>query len=320
MTDKTYFNRHENETLYFVAIEWDGVAVSSTWYDVLHRLGIYYRGDGDKSQTPLIRRDIGDDIGFQEGLIFTASESLARTLAFIARDEFGAAAVAIGEAVAKTSFTMSREDSSIMDRLAKTIRRRGRKPKPRKWVVTCLEEMATFEIEHSQPVNCPHCRGMRIRSRVGNKNVFRDDGADIFELWARSRFAAPHWEPTTVEFVVDDDDDIQPAPGLDEIDIGNARDAELVAIIKNSNIAEQIENYPRFEQLEILDAVFVARRFVDSPKRQTARINAIAAYFQSGGTRSDFAMAETPIPDLLDVAPVMGADRAGRLWRSEMEK
>lgn len=315
MTDKSYFNRHENETLYFVAIEWDGEQPSSTWYDVIHKLGIYYRGDGDKSVSPLERRDTGDDVGFQEGLIFTASETLARSLAFMARDEFGAAAVAIGEAVARTRFTMNREDHAIMERLARTIRKRGRKPKPQKWVVTCLEEMASFEIETPAPVNCPHCRGMRIRSRVGTPNAFSDDGDDIFRLWVRTRFASPHWEPTPVDMVTNVDPE---PPAFDEIEMGNAADVEFVAGLEQSEIVEQIANMDRAEQLRVIDAIYVARRVVDPAKRQTARINAISAYFQTGGTRSDFAMAETPVPDLLDTASIMGSEFAGELWRGVM--
>ena len=118
--------------------------------------------------------------------------------------------------------------------------------------------------------------------------------------------------------VVDPDDETPVAPKLDDVQMGE-RDVEFLAELKNSGIVDQIVEQPRFVQFEILDAVFVSRRFVGTAKRTTARVNALAKYFQYGGTRSDFAMAETATPDLLDVASTMGDETAARLWRGVMD-
>lgn len=314
MAKSTIFNQNENDTLFFVAIEWDGEQPPSTWYERMHYLAGRVRGD--KDETPVVRRDNDSGVIFQEGLILTPSESLARTLAFLARDKFEAAAVAVGEAVINPAFTMSREDAAIINRISRTLGKRGRKPKPQDWVVTCIEEMTTYGVNESQPIQCPHCRGMRIRVRPGTRTGYRDDHDDILALWIRTRFAGPHWEPAGVDMLTD----IDPVPpAIDDIEFGSDLDSEFVAGLQNSGIAEQIEHLPRFKQLELLDAVYVARRFTNSAKRQTARINAVAKYFQYGGTRSDFAIAETPIPDLLDTAAVMGDERAARLWRGVMD-
>jgi len=315
MNEKTLFNRNGDETLYFVAIEWDGEQPPSTWYERMHRLAGRVRGD--KSQTPVVRRDDDSGVIFQEGLIFTPSESLARTLGFLARDEFGATAVAIGEAVVKPTFTMSREDSAVINRIAATLGKRGRKPNKQNWVVTCLEQMRTFVTNESYPIQCPNCRGMKIRIRPGNVNAYRDDGDDIFNIWVRTRFGnSPHWEPTSVDMVADDETPV--APKIDDVQLGE-RDSEFVAELRNSGIVDQIEKQPRFIQLEILDAVYVSRQFVSTAKRTTSRVNAIAKYFQTGGTRTDFAMAETAVPDLLDTASTMGDEFAARLWRGVMD-
>lgn len=300
----------ENETLYIVVIEWDGERPPTSWYNRLHALAGRVRGD--KSETPLARRDDGRGVVMQEGAILCPSESLARTLAFIARDEYGAAAVAIGEASMTTAFTMSREDSAVISRIQKTLGKRGRKPKAEKWAVTCLEEMRTYDVEHSRPYQCPHCSGMKIKIRRGDAQTFREPGGDIFTAWARTRFSGPHWEPATVA------DSGADAPEFDDLLIGNADDVAFLAELQDAAIVDQIAELPRAEQYSILDAVFVARRHTSGEKRTNARVRAIAAYFQNGGTRTDFQMAETPTPDVLDVAAPLSPEYAARLWLNVM--
>jgi len=295
-----------SETLWMVVIEWDGMQPPGTWYNRMHRLAGKVRGD--KSESPMARREAKGVI-VQEGCIILKSPSLAAELAMDA-EELGASLVMKYEAEGDV-FMGTRQDHEVHKRIEAVLAKRGRKPEPEKWAITCLEDMAVFLHETAEPIQCPNCSGLRVHSRplgkVGKLNRFKDDGDDILRLWIRTRFAGPHWEPVKI------DGRGIPAPSFDDIDVGATREAKAISTLDGSGLVDALEKLPRKEAIDILDAVFVARVYHDEERRTEKRLSAITKFFSLGGSPIGITLPETPIPDLFDAATLLGPARAATL-------
>lgn len=295
-----------SETAWFVIIEWDGAQPPGTWYNRMHRLAGKVRGD--KEQSPLQRRE-DKGIIVQEGCIITKSESLARELA-LAADELGASLVMKYEGEGDV-FQGTRADHEVHRRVEEVLSKRGRKPKPERWAITCLEEMAVFEKETAEPMQCPRCSGLRVHSRplgeAGSIRPFKDDGDDILRLWIRTRFAGPHWEPRPIA------DRGLPAPDFDLIDVGAPREAKVISTLDGSELVDILAGMPRNTAIDVLDAVFIARAYHDPDRRTEQRLTAITKFFGMGGSPIGITLPETPVPDLFDAATLLGPGRAASL-------
>lgn len=281
-----------------VVIEWDGLNAPSSWYEWMHKLAGRVRGDW--KEPPLTRRE-DKGIIFQEGVILCPTESLARQLALLARDNFGAVAVAYGECTLALDFMPRREDQQVLQRLKNTIGKRGPKPKPQDYVVTCLEELKLFAVNTTEPYNCPHCHGLKIRQRTGFPVKWRDDGRPIFDLWLATRFWGAHWEPCELT----DEERFSAPPKIEVADLGNERDQLFAATTAFSQLVSDLEKFDRQAALEIIDAAYVNRVHVTQDRRNEQRMRVITKFFQLGGSPIQVSLAETPEADWFDAAALL---------------
>jgi len=303
--------------MYIVVIEWDGKQPSTTYYNRMHALGLFVRG-GEKqaggkgyTQSPLTRRAISDgSVVAQEGAVLCASESLARAVSMYAQDD-GAAFVKIGTVDAKT-FHATKEDIAVYQRIEGVFGRRGRPTgKKSTWVITCLEEMKSFRHDDEAYAvgRCPHCSGVRINSRPGERIALKfPEMGDVFEGWVRHRFAAGQFEqpeegktnpPTfsTVEGSLKPDD---------------AKHIERIG--KSPLIKNALSVLPRETAARVLDAVLSARQYHTIERRQHERVKACIYLFKRGVDSDDVDLAEQAGYDLLDASTVLGHEEAARLW------
>lgn len=295
--------------MFQVLIEWDGEQPPSTWYSRMHKLAGKVRGDKDES--PVQRRD-DKGLIFQEGAILCPSEWLARSLATYAKYEFGARSVALAEVTIKQDFQASKEDWEILERLQTHLSKRGPKPDAQQWTVTCLEEMRAYGAEEVHPLQCPHCNSTRILARKGAEREYQDDGADIVELWVRTRFAGSHFEPVDVNEFHD-----TAAPVYADTEVLGDKDALMVAMIESAGgLHEQLERMTRQDALAVLDGIFCARRYNEAGTRKDARVLAAARFFEMGGLPTQASLMETPTPDILDAASMVGARRTAEVLLS----
>ncbi len=305
--------------LYTVIIEWDGQKPPTQWYR--RRDALVGGVRGDKSQSSLERRqkDGIDGVIVQESVIICNSESLARSLAYYAHYEAGETlwrnggdypSVYIVEGSLFDTKPGHEKDREIVNGIQSKLGQRGRQPAKVTYQVTCLEEMTVnaTDAPRGRLINCPTCGGVHIRSREGQPHIFNDSGQDIFDLWLATRFAGPHFEPATVV----DNGGID-APKVGDLLINNNDEMVIEGIKVSSDvleIAREIAKTGRHDALLLLDAVFVGRRHNDESKRNKARIEAATQFFAQGGSPAGIVLAETPIPDLLDAATMLGAEVA----------
>lgn len=294
--------------LYAVIIEWDGLQPPRTFYRRLDKLAFRVRGDEEKSV--IARRVNENETGLiiQEGCILCQSEKLARLVRNLAVEmldeivdyEGRTPTVSMGRVQLNHNFTRTRQDSEIMDRIQSVLGRRGRPPADEDWAVSCLECGRVGHVETWAPVNCPHCSGPFIHSRRGKPVKYADDGSDIFDLWIRSRFAGPHWEPV-------EQDPGAPAPPA-EVEILNQREQRPVAVMGQSAATlDLIRTMPRQQGIDVLDAIFLNRAYKEYDERQRNRLEIALAYMSAGGTNIDLSETADRV-DLVD---------AGSLFRRE---
>lgn len=297
----------EDVKLYVVLIEWDGEQPPTTWYKRMHTLAGRVRGDDALS---VVERRADQGVIFQEGCILCKSESLAKVLAVYARDWFNASAVSVGVATVTTNWGMSKADAEIVQRVQTALSKRGRKPPDEAYVITCHEEMRAYAVTTSRPVQCPHCAGLRIHVRRGHLNKYRDDGqGSAYDLWLRTRFTGAHWEPTEL------DGETTP-PNVGDLELLGTKDSAITADMAGATgLQRALEAMgDRRLALQVLDALYVARRHTDSDKRGAARLAAVTEYMMMGGDVTGLLLIEQDdAPDLLDTAHALGAQQAARL-------
>lgn len=298
---------HERE-MWICIVEADGVQMQSRYYRRRDALALRVRGDMELG--PLARR-AGEDnsaVIFQEGCVIAASESLARQMAWLARDCFDEMemrgelegrhpTVSIGRIVLSDSITRTREDAQVIERIETVLGKRGRKPPTTWWVVACKECVTLNEVEDWNPVNCPHCSGFLIHMRKGRMPRFADPGGDIFEAWKRTRFAGPHWEPVPI-----DPDGVQPPAA---VEIYGASEEATVELLAGSPALDQIRQMPRDIAFQFLDAIFIGRTYRDLELRLDARARTATEFFKRGGAPTAIRLTEPKVPDLVDAAQVL---------------
>jgi hypothetical protein len=182
-----------------VAIEWDGAPPKMTWYDRLHKMGIYVRGGNrEEFESPLARRksrDKGHNNGivFQEGLYLCRNDSVAMQIGDQAR-EFGATNVLIGK-MFLNEFSLDEKDIAVLEAFHQRMSQRGRKSQADAgtYTITCMDELATFESElDSQPVACPSCNSFRFQAHPGHMKTYQYpksmQNVNAWDFWLRTRF------------------------------------------------------------------------------------------------------------------------------------
>lgn len=293
--------------LYVVLIEWDGEQPPTTWYQRMHQLAGKVRGEDELS---VVERRADKGVIFQEGCILCKSESLAKVLAVYARDYFDAHAVSVGVATVTTNWGMSKADAEIINRVQTALSKRGRKPPEKDYVITCHEEMKAYAAKVSRPIQCPGCAGMRIHVRQGHLQHYRDDGAgSAYDLWLRTRFNGPHWEPCEL------DGETTP-PNVADLEPFSAKDSAIETQLAGAQQLQAVLEGMDDRQLALqtLDALYVARRHTEAEKRGAARLEAVTEYMMLGGDVTGVLLIEQDdAPDLLDTAYVVGAETAARL-------
>lgn len=313
---------------HFVLIEWDGEKPPTKWYRKLDSLvGGVRSGEAanKENMSAIVRRAEHGQAGsvvFQEGCILCKSETLARELALYARDEIGydmqregrrPPTVMIGNARATRAFTPTPEDDMYLKKITDVLGKRGKRPDPVKYVVTCHEDLGvhTTEKPKGHAINCPNCGGFKINVREGGEMVYYDDGSPIFELWLRTRFNYhAHFEPCEIlPEHAKNDVGVQSAPPLAGVELYNAKDDDTVNAMKQSTeIAramadmEQGEFTTRMQAIDLLDAIFVARRHYTAQQVLDSRVKAFQQYIKVGGNVQNITIAQMPTPDLLDAS------------------
>lgn len=311
-----------------VIIEWDGQKPPTRYYNRLARLVAgnedvttgAIRGKGHEIADVIERRTLADNPGgivAQEGCVICMSESLALQIASyvkyeIAPDMEKPVTVAIGKVELDYNLSLSAELSPVFDRAEEIMAKRGRRAKASPWVVTCRECLHASPVIASQPLNCPNCGGLRISSRKGQPVSYKDSQDPIFDFWARTRFAGSGFETAEIA------EDGQTPPEFAELLSIDATEKvdRAVKAIQSSDLPQTLQAMDRATAIAILDAIFVAKAYYSPEARQTARVEAVAKYFEkharSGIAPQMVSIAEIGV-DLLDTALIMGADRAVEL-------
>jgi hypothetical protein len=298
------------QDLWIVLIEADGLQMPSWYYRRRDALAMRVRGE--RELGPLARRagEEGTSVIFQEGAIITASESMARTMAAYAEDAFDSMddeelegrhpTVSIGRVSLKDGFFRTRKDIQVMNRIENVLGKRGRRPDPETWAVSCTECMQVNEVETWSPVNCPHCAGFMIHARRGEIRPYADPGGDVVEAWKRIRFAGPHWEPTPINA----DGATPPA----DVEILSEREAGAADLIEAGDVLDKIKVMPRPVAFDFLDAIFISRAYTNKERRLEERVKTATRFFERGGSPTGVSLTEPKQPDLVDAAVVLGSD------------
>ena len=202
-------NNEKQEFSYFVIVEWGGKKPSMTWYDTIHRMGLYrdeYKDDLEEQGVYARRNKMGrkmqngkqpKGLVVQEGVYLLRSSSLAGRVMAHAR-RFGARNVMSGH-LTPGNLMMGDADVAAIVSIITSETRRGRRPSgdAGTYSVTCLDEVTTVEIEVQHlPMDCPSCGSIRIQVSKGKVPIFglpkdidaQSNNEDIYNFWKNSRF------------------------------------------------------------------------------------------------------------------------------------
>lgn len=304
--------------MFIVVTEWDGEKPPTTYYKRLHQLGLKVRGD--KSLSPLERRATeGGSVIVQEGAVLCASESLAREVAMLA-EHLGATIVQVGE-VELENIRMTDEDMRVFQRVESVFGRRGRPPTEAfDWCVTCLEEARSFNVhDATDVVNCPNCKGLKIKARQGRQAIMRLPlTGSAFDDWMMTRFYSGTFE---VPDVVDSTDplfseSIEP----DDVYLDDIRDPREQAIVERiQNSPQVIEYADQINDLWIIDLLFVAQLMHDEQERMSKRVAVVTKLFERGLDPSEVKLRQAPDHyDLADLGTVIQPRRAAEMYVHHM--
>jgi hypothetical protein len=319
------------EKRWIVIIEWDGQHPPRTWYRYLQQLA----GSADqtpvrgnkKDASPLKRRAVDSEnkgLVIQEGCVICPSQSLAYGLAHVARNDMGDKLIANGgkrpdvlvgewEMYRSDDIKMDDDSDAALGRVMKTLGRRGRRPDPVNWVISCKECLGLTTKETHRPLNCPSCGGLRILAhKADSAIVWYDDGSiPIVELWQRTRWGqAAHWQGCEVSTLGGQ----TPVPLENAVSYATKETGAIRAICSSQKLLGQLEQMDRQMALEVLDAILIGRSYYDLDSRMEARVKAISYLFgefaKTGANPPLYGFAEPPQPDLMDVSTVMGSEQA----------
>jgi hypothetical protein len=300
--------------MFQVLLEPDGRKPPTTFYQRLHRLGLRVRGDDSKS--PIERRTSGSSLEetgviFQEGAILCASESLARTIYNLAKEQ-GIANAMLGVVEFEDHVSLTNEDARIMSRIHAVHGRRGRPPSDEEkhdWTICCLEEIRSFEVsDTANVVNCPSCKGFRIKARPGPiVRVKRPTSGTNFEKWLRTRFIAGGFEVP----IFDDNGADAPMSVVAQ----PAEQAGIDLIKGSSQFLVDVENIPDQLAFRVLDAVFASRVYFPAESRKRDRLAACTEAFANGANAAGVRLAEAPNSvDLFDAGALIPHVEIAKVW------
>lgn len=314
---------------YLVVIEWDGQKVPNPFYHRVHKLAGKVRGD--KEVGPISRRTVETAVIMQEGAIWAADESLARTIGLLAQ-KYGAMSVSVGEVFGMDAIIADDRDLEAMVRVERVCGRRGRPPagEPENWHVVCYMESTARKIsrvEH-EPLNCKKCGSMVIQSMPYNgahttvKTM--SESATIFEHWVHSRFSVKNiffpllYTPTIQH--------IQPVNYLDRPNMRVSRLAtvfdkeqfDIVERMNNSNMSLLdvfIDEYSIVgNAMSILDGIFVGQYKMREEDITKNRIAAIAQVIQEHGAYDFNLIRSDDQLDIFDAAAVRGVEFISKMF------
>lgn len=296
---------------YIVMVEWDGRTPPTTWYNRLHKEGLYVRGS--KDQTPLARRaQLGTSsagVVYQEGCIICQSEGLARSVASYAWEQ-GATNVSVG-LVRLDQFNMSERDHAILDSLNAVWGRRGRKSSADQgdYVITCLEDAHSWQVESDdKPMICPQCGSPMITWRklgmddqpglqVGSYEIGLAMAGSLLQLWLDTRHQVGKFErPTSLAGLKYDLRTV--AQGVYE--------ADVVKRFASSKLAAELQADPivtTSDILDIMDALQCLTK-LSTEIRLNKRILALEDYYKQGG-QAELRLSVPADPDMVEAAAVL---------------
>lgn len=285
---------------YILLVEWDGNKPPSQWYRRLAHLGLTAGGHGSKDTEGVIaRRTVEAGVTYQEGAIICAQETTARTLAHLA-SEMRAKAVSVARLEIE-EMLMTEEDQKSLDRVARTLKRKGRPPKdePTDWVVTCLDEGRTYQLlGHREPAYCPKCASFRNRYRDGVQQAVALPSGNLLDVWQKTRFLTGAFEVPAIDPLG------LPANG----EAQEAADRAAIQCLGKSKLMGQVAGLDLDTALRLLDLGYLNLTFTQED-RQTKRIHSITNFIQRGGNAARFMLVSQPndveIIDLGDADPAL---------------
>lgn len=261
---------------WITSVDWGGNAPPATWYRRLSELGVVDHSD---NQIAVAAKKI------QEGVYVTTTRSLALIIAGIAMRGFQGkdgstvtpARVQVYEAN-PVEVTPTNGLHTIMQRVDRTLGKRGRKPKPSPRVVTCFDDAQSNEMmAEGDTIQCPQCGSLQVLVRYGKTLTLADpDSGDVVSDWARLRFATGQFEIP----VLSSDGDEPPAEPVTD----DPHDATYVAGLGNTPIAAQMRviNVPNAERYALLDAAYIVSRHHLPERRRKGRDAAILEAMSRG--------------------------------------
>jgi hypothetical protein len=321
MTDGLRVGREATKTTgYIVIIEWDGGIPPTPYYHRLRKLTSGVRGDNELSAVARRAANVGEDkmagLTLQEGAIITPSESLARSIAGLART-YGAPSVHIGE-VSLTNYThITVEDEEALKRVDTAYGQRGRPRKAHDWQVCCIECMATYFIQNMSYIpNCPQCGSFIIVTYPAKRPIMYEpmnDKVDLIDEWIAMCFGSGRFMiPISEE--LEELHSIKGQLGVAHmrkgvVHITDPADKQIVDMITGSPFVQHtIDTQPKDYVMDILNGIFASRRYYSPDHRKKFRIKAIMS-IMADGFKGSIRMAERDDEvDLLDASSAYSAE------------
>ena len=308
---------------WLVIIEWDGAKPPTRFYDRMHGIGLYVRGNKDES--PLQRRaDMnlraargGDPaIICQEGAVVCGHESTAR-LVYQEAEFCGAKAVQLHNCNAVT-WSLSTEDARAFKRIEDTFGKRGRpsiETVKQDWVVTCFEHAASFPMQDAvYAEHCPECSGTRVRSRPGVEEHYKVPSGDVFEAWKRHRFVNG-----TFERPIADDTAKEPPKQTSQDDDKEA--ATVRKIAANKDLIARLAKLKRESALAVLDAIFCSRTYISDTARKENRIRTVVALYEKGIKPTEVGLLEMKdAVEFVDASGVLPPEKVAAMFLATKER
>lgn len=266
---------------YVLIIEWDGAKPPTKWYNRLAKLGLSTGNRfGHAEDGVLARRASDAGVTHQEGAIICKARSTARSLGHVAY-ELGAKAVTVAR-IEIESLSMTAEDEAALNRISRTLNRRGRpsKDEPTDWVVTCRDEGRTHQLtSHREPAYCPRCASGRVQIHSGIQASLSLPGGALLDVWQKSRFATGAFEIPLV------DPEAPAANGS----ASEAGDTLAIQALAGSLLIGEIAGLDQATQLRLLDLGFINLQLTQD-ERQTRRIHGITNFIAKGGSPLCFTL------------------------------
>jgi hypothetical protein len=322
-------------TGFIVIIEWDGGIPPTPYYHRLRKLTSGVRGDDEKPVIARRSANVSDEkmagLTLQEGAIITPSETLARSIAGLAR-RYGAPSVHIGEVSLKNYTHMTVEDEKALDRIDEAYGRRGRPLRAHGWQVSCIECMATYFVEKASYVpNCPSCGGFVLVTYPAKRPFtytpfpYNEEHSLLNEwliaCFGTGKFMVPMDDMTLQGYSAKGMKSSKMPKSIDNVRIVDPMEREIVDIIQGSDYTQHlVDTLPRDTVFAILNGVFASRRYYTPDHRSGKRIKAVMA-IMADGYKGSIRMSEDEIQiDLLDASSVYSAGYIKGIFYSTLQQ